>query len=120
MENASADESFSFSEEKISYAFKILSEPDEGEDIHVSSISAIKASSAHLLAECINVTVKAGKVCINIPGYGKKCIKVGNVGDGTLAEACIHICKKYGAPVGAEVYIKIAGERVASWGYGYC
>lgn len=70
---------------------------------------------------CVSVTIENGKACLNVPIYGSVCIDVpSSIPNGTLAEACVDICKKFGIPCGVEAYIKVAGQTVASKDWGCC
>lgn len=70
---------------------------------------------------CVSVTIRDGKACVNVPIYGDVCVDVpDSVPNGTLAEACIDVCKKFGVPCGVEVWVKVAGETVASDSWGCC
>jgi hypothetical protein len=72
-------------------------------------------------AQCISVTISNGKACLNIPIYGNVCIDIpSSVPSGQVAEACIDVCKKFGIPCGVKVYVKVAGQTVASQDWGCC
>ena len=69
---------------------------------------------------CISATISNGKACINTP-IGSKCVSVpSSVPNGTVAKVCADICKKWGIPCGAEVTVSVAGQQVASEGFGCC
>lgn len=73
------------------------------------------------LHECVSLTVNNGQACLNIPIYGQVCIPVpGIVPSGTLAEACIDTCSKWGIPCGVQVSISVGGNVVASKSFGCC
>jgi hypothetical protein len=76
--------------------------------------------NAEFFAECVSVTINDGKACLNVPYAGSVCINVPGVPNGTVAEACIDVCKKWGIPCGAKVYIKVLGLQVAEQGFGCC
>lgn len=71
-------------------------------------------------AQCVSVTVQNGEVCLNLPlGIGHVCLPVpGWVPNGTVAQACLDICTKWGVPCGVEVTVTVAGQNVVQKGYG--
>ncbi len=70
---------------------------------------------------CSQVTIENGKACLKLPVVGDVCVNVPSwVPNGTLAEACIDVCKKFGIPCGAKAVIRVAGQDVASASYGCC
>lgn len=76
---------------------------------------------AEIFAECISVTIKDGKACLKIPVAGEVCINVPEwVPNGTVAEVCVDICKKWGIPCGVKAHIKVAGNTVAEQKFGCC
>ncbi|MEK6259251.1 MAG: hypothetical protein AABP62_11605 [Planctomycetota bacterium] len=71
--------------------------------------------------ECVTLTISDGKACLNVPIFGSVCVSVpSSIPNGTLAEACIDICKRFGIPCGVEVTVKVAGQKVASDTWGCC
>ena len=71
-------------------------------------------------AQCISLAVQNGQVCINLPfGLGKKCLPIPKfVPNGTLVEACLDICTKWGIPCGVKVTISLAGKPIVKKGFG--
>jgi hypothetical protein len=79
------------------------------------------STSFSLLSDCVTVTTQDGNACLNVPYAGDVCISVPNwVPNGTVAEACYKVCKKYGVPCGVKVWINALGQRVASNSWGCC
>jgi hypothetical protein len=71
--------------------------------------------------DCISVTIHDGKACLNLPVVGSVCVSVPSwVPNGTVAQACIDICSKFGIPCGAKVSVVVAGQNVASGSWGCC
>lgn len=74
-----------------------------------------------LLAECISVTVEDGKICLKVPVAGSICIPIPvQFPNGTAAQACLHICSKFGIPTGVCVTVTILGSQVARQCFGLC
>lgn len=75
-----------------------------------------------MAAGCISVAVEDHKICINLPlGLGDVCIPIPSfIPDGTLAEACLHICTTFGIPTGVKVTISVAGKTIVSKSFGKC
>ena len=71
-------------------------------------------------AQCISVTVKNHKVCINLPlGIGSKCFTVPAwVPEGPAVQACLDICTKWGIPCGVQVTLSVAGKLILKKGFG--
>jgi hypothetical protein len=99
-----------------------------------SSVSAAAASACgceeptsyasrtlQTLSDCVSLTVGNGKVCLSIPYAGEVCVSVpGSVPNGTVAEACVDTCKKFGVLCGAKVTVRVAGIQVACQSWGCC
>jgi hypothetical protein len=103
-----------FNEDKFDQNYELLKRSKNNTNI--------QSSSQKILAECIAVTVEDNDVCLTLPlGFGDVCVTVPiDIPNGTVAEACIDICKKYGFPCGVEVFVSVAGTRVASQSWGCC
>ena len=73
-------------------------------------------------AQCVSVTVRDGKVCLNLPlGIGSICIPVPRwVPGGATVQACLDICTKWGIPCGVEVTGSFNGTRIFQKGFGCC
>lgn len=71
---------------------------------------------------CISVTVSGGKVCLNLPlGIGSVCLPVpAFVPNGTVAQACIHICTTFGIPTGLTLTVSVAGNVIVQKSFGKC
>lgn len=82
--------------------------------------SPLTDGALKLGAQCISVTVQNGQVCLNLPlGIGNVCLPVpGWVPSGSVAQACLDICTKWGIPCGIEVTVTVAGQRVVQKGFG--
>ncbi|WP_428308158.1 hypothetical protein [Lacipirellula sp.] len=93
-----------------------------GSDFSMSGTSAdMGEPTFELYADCVSVTIRNGKACLNVPVKGSVCVDVpSSIPNGTVAEACIKICKKFGIPCGVKVYVKVAGIEVASGSWGCC
>ena len=88
------------------------------EDSHGPASEAVMTQQLH---ECVSLTISNGQACLNIPIYGQVCIPVpGIVPSGTLAEACIDTCSKWGIPCDVKVSVSIAGNVVAGESFGCC
>ena len=71
--------------------------------------------------DCVSVTINDGKACLNIPYAGSVCVSVpGSIPNGTVAEACIDTCKRFGILCGAKVSVRVAGQEIASQSWGCC
>lgn len=111
----------SFSEEAVQSA--ISSARDHYADRGVMATQSVQADDGHLsiLADCIEVEVKDGKVCIKLPlGLGKICIPIPIKFSAKLAKACVSICSIWGIPTGVKVTISIGGIVVATQSFGRC
>ncbi len=83
--------------------------------------SASDTTMTQLFQECVSLTISNGQACLNVPIFGQVCIPVpGIVPSGTLAEACIDTCSKWGIPCGVKVSVSVAGNVVASKSFGCC
>lgn len=76
---------------------------------------------AQEFSACVSVTISNGQVCLNVPVVGSVCIPIPvPFPDGTAADACIDLCKRFGIPCGAKVTVSVLGRVVASKGFGCC
>lgn len=75
-----------------------------------------------ITAECIKVTVEDGKVCVSLPfGLGKHCLPIPKIfPNGTVGEACLTICTKWGIPTGVTVTVSISSKVVVRKSFGIC
>ena len=75
-----------------------------------------------MAATCVSVTVKNGKVCLNLPfGFGSVCLPIPAIfPDGTAAQACLDICTTWGIPTGIKVTVSVAGRTIVQQTFGYC
>ncbi len=79
------------------------------------------ASSRATRSDCVSITIDDGKACLNIPYAGDVCISVpDSVPNGTVAEACIDTCSKFGILCGVEVSVRVLGVEVTSQSWGCC
>ncbi len=114
----------SYSEEAVQSAI------DSARSFYAEKPSNLKASTIKVgsddghvstLAECISVTIKDGKACLNLPlGFGSVCIPVPNIYNGKVASACLSICTTWGIPTGVRVTVAIAGVTIVSKTFGKC
>lgn len=114
-------EYYSFSDEAVSSALEAARQPYQERDVlAITEISASESPNLELLAQCISVTVNNRRVCLRLPlGLGSVCIPVPfNVGNGTVAQACISICTIWGIPSGACASIRVGGTTVARQCFG--
>jgi hypothetical protein len=81
---------------------------------------ALTDGSLMVSAQCISVTVQNGQVCLNLPfGLGSHCLPVPSwLPNGTVCQACLDICTKWGIPCGVEVTVSAAGKVVVKKGFG--
>jgi hypothetical protein len=78
-------------------------------------------SRPSILDDCVAVTIEDGEACLEIDYAGEVCVSVPEwVPNGTVAEACVKVCKKWGVPVGARLKIIVAGVSVACDSWGDC
>ena len=74
-----------------------------------------------LAAQCIDVTVANKKICVKLPKVGKVCLPVpGFVPNGTVAQACISVCTKFGIPTGVRLTVTVAGKVILRKTFGVC
>ena len=71
---------------------------------------------------CISLKVENGQVCVELPlGFGKVCLPIPiRFPDGTVAEACLHICTTWGIPTGVKVTVSIGGVTIVTKTFGKC
>lgn len=113
-----------FDQEKIAAALEAAAgEYDQAALLSQRSTSTLADDGRLTLAGgCISVTVAGGKVCLKLPfGLGKVCLPIPKwIPNGTVAEACLTICTKWGIPTGVTVTISIAGKTVVRKSFGAC
>ncbi len=114
----------SFDEEKVQNALEAASRHNEtvGATAADGSPNILGGGEFAALAECISVTVKDNKICLDLPlGIGSVCIPIPiSVPDGTAAQACLHICTTWGIPTGVKVTVSVAGVQIVSKSFGKC
>ena len=85
------------------------------------SNDAATQAFAREFAACISVTIDNGKACLNVPIFGDVCIDIPSIiPSGTVAEACIDICKQWGVPCGVKVTVSALGSNIATKEFGCC
>lgn len=86
----------------------------------IDHTTAFSDGSLRLRAECISVTVHNSQVCLNLPfQIGEVCLPIPAwVPNGTVAQACLDVCTKWGIPCGAEVRVSVAGQIVVEKSFG--
>ena len=112
----------SFSDEAVQNAIAAARDHYDGNTLKNQSTS-VAADDGHLalLSECVSVTLKNGKACLNLPlGIGNVCIPVPIKYNGEVAQACLHICTTFGVPTGVRVTISVAGIQIVSKTFGKC
>lgn len=83
--------------------------------------SSVGYADAYEFNACVSVTVNNGQVCLNVPVAGSVCIPVpASFPNGTAAQACIDLCKRFGIPCGAKVTVSVLGQVIATKGFGCC
>lgn len=83
--------------------------------------SALQSPIVQEFNACVSVTIQNGQVCLNVPIFGSICIPIPlPFPNGTAAEACIDLCKRFGIPCGVKVTVSVLGQIVASKGFGCC
>jgi hypothetical protein len=86
-----------------------------------SPVRTAEPSECEAISSCITVTISEGKACLRVPYAGEVCVSVpDSVPNGTVAEACIDTCSKWGITCGAKVSIRVLGSEVASSSWGCC
>ena len=114
----------SFNQEKVEQALDAARRHNETVGIEASdgSPNILGGSEYAALAECISVTVKDHKICLDLPlGIGSVCIPIPiSVPEGTAAQACLSICTTWGFPTGVKVTISVAGVTIISKTFGKC
>lgn len=76
----------------------------------------------NIAAECIQVTVENGKVCLKLPVLGNTvCLPIPSfIPNGTAAEACLSICFTGPFPTGVTVTISVLGKVIITKSFGKC
>lgn len=111
-----------FSQDSVQSAIKAANDHYDSKTLQRST-SNVASDDGHLalLAECISVSIKNGKACLNLPlGIGSVCIPVPISYDGQVAQACLHICTTFGIPTGVKVTISIGGVKIVEKSFGKC
>ncbi|TQV88349.1 hypothetical protein [Aliikangiella coralliicola] len=111
----------SFSEDAVNNAIASASQHYSG--FRQKSSASISSDDGHLatLAECIELVINDGKVCLVLPlGIGKICIPIPVSYDGKVAQACLSICTIWGIPTGVKVTVSVAGVTIISKVFGKC
>jgi len=111
----------SFDSKRIQNALDAAAKTHNERETNSSALS-FATSDISISGGCISVTIKEGKVCVQLPlGLGNHCVSLPvQFPDGTVANACIHICTKFGIPTGARLTVSVAGEQVYSESFGKC
>lgn len=119
-----AEEHVSFSESSVADAIETAKTYYHGDQLAARAEKGILADDGHLsiAAQCISVTVNDGKICLKLPlKIGNVCLPIPkSIPNGTVAEACLHICTTWGFPTGVKVTISVAGKIVLSKSFGKC
>lgn len=113
-----------FDQEKIDAALETarrhnelvgLSKVHSGMDVHSGGEFSITAG-------CISVTVKDGKICIELPlGFGKYCLPIPPwIPDGAEVKACLDICTTWGIPTGVKLTVSFNGLVIFTKTFGKC
>jgi len=115
----------SFSEEAIQNAVATAQQHYSETHVNFAESKTLSLSQDNgqlsLLAHCITLTIKNGKVCLKLPfGIGKVCLPVPISYNGKLAEACISICTIWGIPSGVKVTVTVGGMAVVTKPFGRC
>ena len=90
-----------------------------GADPTALDLTAAQAAEVTILAECITVTVRNGRVCLRLPlDLGQVCLPIPtNVVDGTSARACVWVRTKWKVPTGACASVSVGGDEIARMCY---
>ncbi len=114
-------ETFSFSEERVDSALRVL---ENDQNLSLTTVKGAGTNTSRtadftIAAECISVTVTDGKICINLPlNLGRECIDIPDwVPNGSAASACLSIKYKkvlgVKIPVGVKVCVYVGDVEVA-------
>ena len=109
---------YSFSENRIESVLKLLENDTQAPRTGDGQDSDSNSAEFTILAECISLKVKNGKICINLPlGLGKECIDIPDwIPDGEAARACLSIKYKrvlgVKLPVGVKICVYVADTEV--------
>ncbi|MDB5391514.1 MAG: hypothetical protein JWM11_7160 [Planctomycetaceae bacterium] len=97
-----------------------LSAPKSG-SCGCSGSSGDQPISARPLGGCPAITIADGKACLSVPYAGDVCVSVPNwIPNGTIAEACVDTCKRFGILCGVKVTVSVGGQQVACQSWGCC
>ncbi len=98
-----------FDQDKIEAALEAAQRHNSSVGLNKSSAEMdIRAGGEMAISGgCISVTVKDGKVCLNLPlGIGSYCLPVPSwVPEGAEVRACIDICTTWGIPTGVKITV---------------
>lgn len=115
---------YSFNEEAIANAIDAAKKTHEQNQLNAKETNlSISSEGCSLIAGgCISVTTEDHKVCLNLPlRIGKYCFSLPvSIPNGTVGEACIHICTTWGIPTGVKVTVSIAGKTIVTKSFGKC
>jgi hypothetical protein len=111
----------SFSEDAINQA--IQAAQNHGKTMMPKAVNhemTLTDGALMVSAQCISVTVQNGQACINLPfGLGSQCLPIPSwLPNGTVCQACLDICTKWGIPCGVDVTVSAAGKVVVEKGFG--
>jgi hypothetical protein len=111
---------YSFSDEAVHAALESAKQNFNRADSLVASPAASELLSVG--AECISVSTQGNQVCINLPlGFGQHCFSLPiTVPSGSVGQACLSICTKFGLPTGVRITITFAGVTVINQAFGLC
>lgn len=106
----------SFDQKYIDAAIEAASRHNDsiGFQSDASEIHPHAANEFAISAGCVEVAVKNGKVCLNLPlGIGSFCLPVPSwIPEGANVKACIDICTKFGIPTGLKLSVSFNGTIV--------
>ncbi len=110
----------SFSDKAVNAALESAKQNYNRTDALIASPAASQLLSVG--AECISVTTQGSQVCIDLPlGFGQHCFSLPTtVPSGSVGQACLSICTKFGLPTGVRITITFAGVTVINQSFGLC
>jgi hypothetical protein len=112
-----------FSQQSIDEAMALAK---EHQDLHEQSLTAAGptlegVSQLSLAAQCIQVKIDHGRICLKIPIVGNICLPIPKIiKDGTLAEVCLHLCFWGPIPRGVKVTVSVGGKVILTKTFGSC